>query len=157
MSPSSRGWAGGPRSRYGKELRQPIQIFWPTTASEAEFGFERTSIQLRDKSGRQSILLGVVANPARLRKPQRSFALDVQIADRVELDARRASTAGFYRKGLALTPNSFATGRQPYTAPGETALAPVPMTIELESPPSNSIPSLAPMSASVSNITFGEI
>src|SRR5262249_9707565 len=38
MSPSSRGWAGGPRSRYGKELRQPIQIFWPTTASEAEFG-----------------------------------------------------------------------------------------------------------------------
>jgi hypothetical protein len=54
----------------------------------------------------------------------------------------------FYRKGSALIPNWFATGRQPYTAPGETTLAPVPMAIEPESPPS-SIPSLAPRLASV--------
>src|SRR5262245_59609839 len=54
-----------------------------------------------------------------------------------------------HRKGSALTPNCVATGRQPYTAPGETTLAPVPMAIELELPPSSSIPSLAPRSASV--------
>jgi hypothetical protein len=77
--------------------------------------------------------------------------LDVQIADawrwmQEELTLRANA---FYRKGSALTPNWFATGRQPYTSPGETMLAPVPMAIELESPPSSSIPSLAPRSASV--------
>jgi len=63
---------------------------------------------------------------------------------------------GFYRKGSALTPNCVATGRQPYTAPGETMLAPVPMAIERESPSSRSIPSRAPRLASVWNITVGE-
>src|SRR6516164_8448146 len=61
-----------------------------------------------------------------------------------------------YRKGSALSPNCVATGRQPYTTPGETTLAPVPIAIELESPPSRSIPSLAPRSASVWNINLGE-
>src|SRR5262245_2275129 len=54
-----------------------------------------------------------------------------------------------HRKGSALTPNWVATGRQPYTVPGETTLAPVPMAMELESPPSSSIPSFAPRSASI--------
>jgi hypothetical protein len=61
-----------------------------------------------------------------------------------------------HRKGSALIPNWFATGRQPYTTPGETSLAPGPMAMELESPPSRSIPSLAPRSASVWSIKFGE-
>ena len=78
----------------------------------------------------------------------------------MQLNARIAGAAGqtaFYRKGSALTPNWFATGRQPYTAPGKTMLAPVPIAIELESPPSRSIPSLAPRSARVRNIKVGEI
>ena len=63
-----------------------------------------------------------------------------------------------HRKRSALNPNCVATGRQPpYTAPGETTLAPVPTAMELESPPSRSIPSLAPRLASVWNIKLGEI
>src|SRR5215831_12316048 len=51
--------------------------------------------------------------------------------------------------GCALTPKCVATGRQPpYKIPAEIPAAPLPMAIELESPPSSSIPSLAPRSAS---------
>ena len=60
--------------------------------------------------------------------------------------------------GCALTPKCVATGRQPpYKIPAETPVAPLPMAIELEPPPSRSIPSLAPRSASSSSISRGEI
>src|SRR5713101_5144146 len=107
MSPNSRGSAGAPGPRYGKELQRPIQIFWPTTGSEAEFGFERTSIQLRDKSGanRSDVMLSRTRRGSAFVSV--ASALHVQIADawgwmQEEL-ALRAN--GFYRKGSALTPN----------------------------------------------------
>jgi hypothetical protein len=74
-----------------------------------------------------------------------------------ELFRRGATKRMRHRKGSALTPNWVATGRQPKTVPGETTLAPSPMAMELEAPPSRSIPSLAPRLASVWNIKFGEI
>src|SRR6516225_8236509 len=50
MFPNSRGWAGAPRPRYGKELRRPMRIFLQTAASEAEFDFEKTSTPARNKA-----------------------------------------------------------------------------------------------------------
>jgi hypothetical protein len=53
------------------------------------------------------------------------------------------------RSGFTLTPKYVATGRHPpYKTPVGTPAASLPSTIELESPPSSSIPSLAPRSAS---------
>jgi hypothetical protein len=67
----------------------------------------------------------MLSNSARLRKRLVS-ALDVQIADRSWMrEELRCGQMGFYCKGLALTPNWFATGRQTYTAPGEAMLAPL--------------------------------
>jgi hypothetical protein len=53
-----------------------------------------------------SLAANVVANSARLRKPQRSFVLDVQIADAMELDGRRAGAAGKWLLPQRLGSNS---------------------------------------------------
>ena len=61
------------------------------------------------------------------------------------------------RIGLALTPKCVATGRQPpYRTPAETPAASLPIAIELDPPPSSSIPSLAPRFASYCNTRRGE-
>jgi hypothetical protein len=125
-------------------MPKTVPITTPAKANGIELSSPTEQVVRPRQGAASKVKVGLTS--ALHRTTEQNIHWDIKVTSSKNFNYLARSRAA----GMGLTPKCVATGHHPpYKSPGKTPLAPWPIAIAPECPPSTSIPSLAPRSASL--------